>query len=255
MNAPLHHRCRNPRCKMKLPAPVENSRRAFCTRGCFNSFYRTKCRVCERDITLDPMSGQRRSLSAHRQFCGRKCKAEAARFPRVYRWGEPPPRKSPASARTCDISSAFLAISDDRPAHHCLRAWRWGGDPDQGDHSLYNKDGLTIARIVLAGDGRYHLRSPITWPRMSWPDLERAKRGAEAMALVAMPLASVDPKLAARIKRDNETPHPMGPPLNLRPTPWMAPASNSQPHSRNGSAVWRPGRTAHRAPPGESNEL
>src|SRR5262249_9798897 len=28
---------------------------------------------------------------------------------------------------------------------------------------------------------------------------------------------AVDPKLAARIKRDNETPHPMGPPLNRPP--------------------------------------
>src|SRR5262249_29982988 len=84
-------------------------------------------------------------------------------------------------------------------------------------HSLYDRDGLTIGRIVLI-DGRYHLRAPIAIPRQSWPDLEEAKRGAEHFALMATPLESVDPKVAARIKRDNETPHSMRPPLN-RPWP------------------------------------
>jgi len=53
---------------------------------------------------------------------------------------------------------------------------------------------------------------------MSWPDLEQAKHRAESLALAAIPLETVDPKLAARIKRDNATPHPMGSPLN-RPWP------------------------------------
>ena len=35
--------------------------------------------------------------------------------------------------------------------------------------------------------------------------------------LATIPLAAVDPKMAARIKRDNEAPHPMGPPLNRPP--------------------------------------
>jgi hypothetical protein len=78
---------------------------------------------------------------------------------------------------------------------------------------------LTIARIVLA-DGRWHLRTPVitakhiraSW-RREWPKLEDAKRGAESFALMAMPL---DPKLAARINKENSTPHPMGPPLNRR---------------------------------------
>ena len=58
--------------------------------------------------------------------------------------------------------------------------------------------------------GRYHLRSPLTWPRPSWSNLEQARRGAESLAL-CNPL---DPDLAARIKRYNTTPHPMGPPLD-----------------------------------------
>jgi hypothetical protein len=112
---------------------------------------------------------------------------------------------------------------DDRPTAYGLRSWRWGGDGNR-DHSLYDRDGLTIARVVLEGDGRYHLRTPIAIPRQAWARLEGAKRGAESLALTAMPLEAVDPKLAARIKRDNATPHPMGPALNRPPSGDDAPA-------------------------------
>jgi hypothetical protein len=54
----MRHRCRNPRCKMKLPAPVANEREAFCTRGCHSSFYRTHCRFCEKPIE-QPSRGER----------------------------------------------------------------------------------------------------------------------------------------------------------------------------------------------------
>jgi hypothetical protein len=46
----LRHRCRNPRCRSKLPKPVENEREAFCTRGCHSSFYRKRCLICERGM-------------------------------------------------------------------------------------------------------------------------------------------------------------------------------------------------------------
>jgi len=37
----LRHYCRNPRCRSKLPDPVENTREAFCCRGCYRQFYRS----------------------------------------------------------------------------------------------------------------------------------------------------------------------------------------------------------------------
>lgn len=43
----LRHFCRNPKCRSKLPEPVEGARRAFCTKGCFTSYYRSRCLVCE----------------------------------------------------------------------------------------------------------------------------------------------------------------------------------------------------------------
>jgi hypothetical protein len=41
-------RCRH--CKMKLPEPTSNEREAFCTPGCYRSFYLHRCRVCEKPI-------------------------------------------------------------------------------------------------------------------------------------------------------------------------------------------------------------
>src|SRR5262249_2766445 len=110
------------------------------------------------------------------------------------------------------------------PTAHCLRDWWWGGDGDR-DHSLYDRDGLTIARVVLEGDGRYHLRSPVTWPRMSWADLGEAKHRAESFALMALPLATARPELAARIKQDTSPPPPMGPPLPLNRPPLTSDAT------------------------------
>jgi hypothetical protein len=213
MNAALRHYCRNPRCRSKLPAPVENHHHAFCTRGCHSSFFRSRCLVCEA-----PMQRKRegqRFKSGHKT-----CEQEYRRFPRAFDYLAAPDGQSPAfseiTPRSAHSTGIKFGLAGHRPGHRSLRDW-WWGDPGIGDLSLYDKDGLTLTRLVLA-DGRYRLRSPVTWPRMSWPDLEEAKHHAESLALSAIPLASVDPKLAARIKRDNSTPHPMGPPLN-RPWP------------------------------------
>jgi hypothetical protein len=41
----VRHHCRNTHCRSKLLAPAE-PRRAFCTRTCFTSFFKNRCRVC-----------------------------------------------------------------------------------------------------------------------------------------------------------------------------------------------------------------
>lgn len=62
------HRCRNPKCRSKLPAPVSNEREAFCCRGCYESFYLHRCRCCEAPI--EQKGGQQRFI------CKRsKCKS------------------------------------------------------------------------------------------------------------------------------------------------------------------------------------
>src|SRR6476619_3851196 len=62
----MRHRCRNPKCRMKLPTPVSNEREAFCTRGCYQSFYLHRCIVCEDKIER---------TTANRKICKKsKCR-------------------------------------------------------------------------------------------------------------------------------------------------------------------------------------
>jgi hypothetical protein len=112
----LRHYCRNPRCRMKLETPVENRHRAFCCHGCAENFYRSKCRVCERDITVDPMTGARRSSSQGRKFCGRRCKAEAAKYPLIFAWELPTPTKPSARSRSAHSTGLKTRLASDRPA-------------------------------------------------------------------------------------------------------------------------------------------
>jgi hypothetical protein len=214
MTAPLRHRCRNPRCRMKLPAPVEIAHRAFCTRGCYESFYQNRCRVCEGDLRKTGKRGD-----ASRLYCRppNRCAVEAQKWPEKYGFCArpvPDPLFCTTNVRSAHSTGFKIGIAGDRPTAPHLRGWWWGGDGEHDRCSLYDADGLTIARIVPGADGRYHLRAPNSLPRQSWPDLDAAKRGAESFALMAMSLKAVDPKVAARIKRDDKTPHPMGPPLN-----------------------------------------
>jgi hypothetical protein len=62
----VRHYCRNPRCRTKLSDPVENTREAFCCRGCYQQFYRKRCLMCE--AAMDRKAPNQRLCSR------RKCK-------------------------------------------------------------------------------------------------------------------------------------------------------------------------------------
>jgi len=243
------HYCRNPRCRSRLLEPVENERRAFCTRGCHESFYRNRCRVCEEPLRKD---GGR---DAGRRYCRppNDCKAEAAKWPEKYGdgvWAALPEAKIgsahstglktlrrradgvwavfPSSyAKSAHFTGLKSGDRTDRPRHRALRSWSWHSD--DLERELRDAAGTLLARIE-SDAGRHRLTHPRTWPILSWPDLAEAKHRAESVAL------SANPKLAARIKRDNETPHPMGPPLNRPPLTGDATSSDWRP-TGNGAGV------------------
>jgi hypothetical protein len=101
----LYH-CRNPHCRSRLAHPADNERHAFCCSGCYATFYRSRCAVCEKSIAIHPLTGKRRGNRA--KFCGRKCKGEAARFPRAYSF----PKAVPAPGNTASpMDENFLVIS------------------------------------------------------------------------------------------------------------------------------------------------
>jgi hypothetical protein len=70
---PLRQHCRNRHCRQQLPEPVESERRAFCCRGCRESFYLRRCLVCEKPIADERL-----------KTCSRRCRAELRRFPHRY---------------------------------------------------------------------------------------------------------------------------------------------------------------------------
>lgn len=52
----VRHYCRH--CRGKLEAPTANHRQAFDSKGCYRSFYRKRCLVCE-DPIEQPKRGER----------------------------------------------------------------------------------------------------------------------------------------------------------------------------------------------------
>jgi hypothetical protein len=54
------HYCRNPKCRSKLKQPIDNPHKAFCCRGCHESFQLKRCLVCEAE--KPPRSIARRKL-------------------------------------------------------------------------------------------------------------------------------------------------------------------------------------------------
>src|SRR5262249_10237133 len=77
----FRHYCRNPRCRTRLIAPVENARQAFCTPGCRTSFYLRRCVVCERELPPGP---------ANRRICRRaSCRAEYRKYRHIFGVAEP----------------------------------------------------------------------------------------------------------------------------------------------------------------------
>jgi hypothetical protein len=107
----LRHRCRNPRCRMKLKVPVENPHKAFCTPGCYSSFYLKRCLVCEK---------AKPSGRSDRRFCRKpSCRNQYHRNPVLYDLGEPKtgPSTGPAhlALKSPIKSRAFSGLEPDRP--------------------------------------------------------------------------------------------------------------------------------------------
>jgi hypothetical protein len=114
------HYCR--RCRSRLKAPVTSQWEAFCTRGCFSSFYRRRCIVCEHEIERK---------TEHQRVCGRrKCKADFTRDRERYlgRWGDI--SSSPFSPPGNPIKPGTKSRGwDGRPV--VIGEWREGGDKKQ----------------------------------------------------------------------------------------------------------------------------
>lgn len=93
-------RCRNQRCRSKLPIPTDNHHKAFCSRYCYDQFYRLKCVVCEKDL---PEEAAGRTLCSARQ-----CRLDYRNFRQSYDFGYSEPDGHPGPDCKTDARSAHF---------------------------------------------------------------------------------------------------------------------------------------------------
>ena len=147
----LRHRCRNPRCRMKLKAPVDNPHKAFCTKGCYDSFYLKRCVVCEKE---------KPSGRSDRKFCRRpKCRTEYHKNPGLFGETASTITLRTDSSKSADSTGIKTGGLDDRPwqivagpvisanTYHCAAI---PIDPDRAN------------RVAAANDWD-RIRSEIAW--------------------------------------------------------------------------------------------
>jgi hypothetical protein len=203
--------CRNPHCRQKLEYPTDNDHHAFCCRGCFNSFYLNRCRVCERPL---------RDKRGGRRYCRapNKCRREAAKWPQKYEFQPAPVLMDVCTlseSRSADKMGLKSGLKPERPRHRALRQWSWHSN--ELEHELRDSTGTLIARLE-SNAGRHRLTYPRTFPILSSVKLDEAKQRAEAIALTHLKLVvgvNIERPELARINTANTRPHPMSAPLSM----------------------------------------
>jgi hypothetical protein len=114
----LRHRCRNPKCRMKLKVPAANPHHAFCTPGCYSSFYLKRCVVCE-----NPKPDSR----SNRKFCRRPgCRSKYAGNRDLFELSRTNAVPTPALATDSSRSAHSAGI---KSAHDRDRPWRLAAGP------------------------------------------------------------------------------------------------------------------------------
>ena len=178
------HRCRNPKCRSKLPEPRASTHSAFCTKGCWQQFHRARCVVCEKEFER---------TAEHQLVCGRrKCRAELKRQPEIYRpfhhglyAQRPLPAPTPHAIPSAPSESLEKWAS--RPCFIRGLRWAWHRpDRDDDDWELRGPDGRMVARIRQEGSGWWAAR-PRAIPEPPIEGRDEAMRRAERMAMWALP--------------------------------------------------------------------
>jgi hypothetical protein len=192
----LRHRCRNRQCQAKLPAPVTNEREAFCCDACFNSFYRHRCLICQREMERK---------TENQKVCGRrKCrnalaaKAVQTRFLtkdtlKPDSGSNSPLRSKAKSATKSDQASVSPCLPEGlaKPGHgqpgwHSERMLAAdGSERDDDDWRLLDRQGRMLARVRQEGFG-YWVARPRAIPESAVESFNDACRRAVTAAVATL---------------------------------------------------------------------
>jgi hypothetical protein len=177
----VRHYCRNPHCRMKLPAAVENAHHAFCSPGCHASFYRSRCLVCEEPIRR---KNERQRFGSGHEICKQQHRAFPGAFELPRDAPLPPQPKCLTDARSGQLTGLKTRLEGERPSHRSLRHWAW--QSGELEHELRNAHGTLVACIRPEGDG-WRVAQPHMIPEPPIESLKAAKHRAESAALWALP--------------------------------------------------------------------
>jgi hypothetical protein len=100
------HRCRNLRCRSKLPIPTDNQHKTFCTPYCYRLFYNWRCKVCENPIRR----GRRRRVPDHCH--DRRCRRDFRRYPDAFSY--PRSQIGDYGSRSAHFIGVKSALKSDR---------------------------------------------------------------------------------------------------------------------------------------------
>lgn len=124
----VRKKCR--KCQDYMPSPTSNEREAFCCRGCYEQWYRKRCRVCECQIE--------QSRGPQRIICKRlACKSawkQRVVFGRFLKVKTPFPSHTPSNAT---IGSETLDFIDPKSASESTRGWRMMAGPELSPTTLH----------------------------------------------------------------------------------------------------------------------
>jgi hypothetical protein len=170
---------------------VDNPHAAFCTKGCWLQYHRSRCVVCEGEFKRKPKAD-------HQLCCGRrKCASEFRSWPRVYNPFGVGTGRDVKSARSRGRSARKTAFE----LPHSLRRWSWLRMPGEDeDYELLNAAGKMVARIRQEGEQWWVARPRCCTPEPPLETLDEARKRAVSLVLMAMPSPLADPN--KRIVKD-----------------------------------------------------
>jgi hypothetical protein len=149
-------RCRNQRCRSKLPVPTASEHKAFCTPYCYSQFYNWRCKVCENPI----QRGRRRRVPDHCH--DHRCRKAFRRYPEAF--GYHPSGVCNLEQRSAHFTGLKSAHKSDRASASVQIA----GPPIDPINLMIPRDPVFAARLA----------------RMHGQLLEKVRRGAEKKALL-----------------------------------------------------------------------
>ena len=155
-------RCRNQRCRSKLPIPTDNDHKAFCSRYCYEQFYHWRCKVCENPILKSRRRKQPNHCHDHR------CRRDFRRYPEAF--GYHPSQTINYGSRSAHFPGLKSAIARSFAGYQII-AGPTLSPPERISEAKWRSRDLTDAKYVAEDEARLRKLAD-DYPNLNWPPSE-----------------------------------------------------------------------------------